>query len=532
MRSLGSAFVLFALAPLVLASTSCSAEEDEQVVSSGFVLNRDAFSFANYGNDNVVNLGPAEVRRIAGDRACVVPPPANDPGACRLTPLYQELAEEFNKHMDGGHCDGMSALAGIIYQGRAKAEDFGAPTTFDLKLAGNSKLQHEIAYLWMTQLLQPTRGSYDASEALGPLAIANYLENAFRTAPRADTFTLAIRTRGRKGGHAITPYAVSRKAGRTYDIQILVYDNNFPLQRRAVEVDSVANTWRYVGSTNPAEEVTEYEGDATSGNLGFVASSVRLQPQRCVFCDAADAAAAGALTGARQVLVSGLGHALITDRSGGRLGFVGDTFVDTIPDGSATVTRGFLDALQPDPFYELARPGFQLELQGSTLKTPSPVSVTTFGSGSALAVRDVTLAPGEIDMLDFQDDGRTVRYTSKKDRSPKLIAALQYAGADWRAEFSGGIPAGLTVEIGTDAATGKVRLRVIGQGSYPVKMQLVRAEDAADVVFDHRQLTLNGGDTAFFDLAAWPGNGRPMRFELDRASDGSIDATQDLADES
>ena len=48
---------------------------------------------------------------------------------------------------------------------------------------------------------------------------------------------------------------------------IMVYDNNYPGAARAIEVDTKTDTWRYSGSTNPAEPADEYEGADSSARL-------------------------------------------------------------------------------------------------------------------------------------------------------------------------------------------------------------------------------------------------------------------------
>jgi hypothetical protein len=46
-----------------------------------------------------------------------------------------------------------------------------------------------------------------------------------------------------QGGHAITPYAVKRGAKTRY--RILVYDNNWPGDRRVVRYSAKSGKWSY-----------------------------------------------------------------------------------------------------------------------------------------------------------------------------------------------------------------------------------------------------------------------------------------------
>jgi hypothetical protein len=67
-----------------------------------------------------------------------------------------------------------------------------------------------------------------------------------------DTYTLAIWKRDGTGGHAITPYAVDNKGGGKVDV--LIYDNNWPGQTRAVSFDTKADTWTYDAATDPSQQ--------------------------------------------------------------------------------------------------------------------------------------------------------------------------------------------------------------------------------------------------------------------------------------
>jgi len=65
----------------------------------------------------------------------------------------------------------------------------------------------------------------------------------------------------------------------------MVYDNNYPGEERFIEVDRNTNQWKYTGTTNPNEPVSEYSGDASTFNLTLTPVGARVtQPQECSFC--------------------------------------------------------------------------------------------------------------------------------------------------------------------------------------------------------------------------------------------------------
>src|SRR4029453_10179144 len=107
----------------------------------------------------------------------------------------------------------------------------------------------------------------------------------------SDQYAVGIYKRDRTGGHAITPYAVEDRGNGVY--WIMVYDNNYPGAARSIEVDTTKDTWRYSGSTNPAEPADEYEGDAETKTLELAPITPRLGQRDCPFSDAPAPAHAG-----------------------------------------------------------------------------------------------------------------------------------------------------------------------------------------------------------------------------------------------
>src|SRR5207244_1378999 len=120
------------------------------------------------------------------------------------------------------------------------------------------------------------------------------LMKAFKAGPSGESFTLGIYKPGLLDGHATTPYAIEDRGDGL--VWILHYDNNYPGVPRAIEVDTKANTWRYVASTNPRATASEYRGDAKSFTLTLSPTSLRTAPQGCPFCDATPAPGARRLS--------------------------------------------------------------------------------------------------------------------------------------------------------------------------------------------------------------------------------------------
>src|SRR5205085_6336367 len=260
------------------------------VADLGFRPSSDGFSFENYGDEiQVTNLTADDLRRLFGDEVC----DRFNNGKCVLSPAAKEWMSGINKAMAGGHCEGFAALSLLMYLGKVQPSTFGASTTAGLSLRGNQPLQREIAYWYTTQFTVPAGPS--EIRTLSPSGVVDRLVQALQPGRGApETYTLGIYQRDGGGGHAILPYAVEdRGDGITW---IMVYDNNFPDVVRHIEVDRGRDTWRYYGSTNPAESEALYDGDAATHSLTLTPTSPRLVKQGCPFCVDDDNDAVGGAT--------------------------------------------------------------------------------------------------------------------------------------------------------------------------------------------------------------------------------------------
>ncbi len=256
------------------------------LADNGFRPQQHGFSFENYGNDNKpVNLTPTSMRELFGDRVCK----AVKDSECVLTASAQAWMEKVNKDMGGGHCEGMAALSKLIFEGKVSLQslDPNARTIADLK-ADNPRVQAEIAKWFATQYVPPTATSEIRDQT--PSQIVDTLINSLK--PGSAPFSMGIYQADGSGGHAIKPYSVVDMGNGI--VRIMVYDNNYPNQERFIEVDRNSNTWKYTGTTNPDEPVSEYSGDASSFSLTLTPTTARLQlPQECDFCNKTPAEIAG-----------------------------------------------------------------------------------------------------------------------------------------------------------------------------------------------------------------------------------------------
>jgi hypothetical protein len=526
MRNLARGSVLLLAGVLVAACSSSTSETSAPPGASGdlgFRPAADGFPFENYGEvAGVDNLTAAEMRRMFGDKVCATAP--KDAATCTLTPAAAEWMAGANKAMSVGHCEGMAVLSALFYAKKATPADFGAPAVSGLAIAGNAKLQREIAYWWITQV---TAGA-SRNMGLTPNELLEKLAGAFKEGAAKETYSLAFFKRDGSGGHAVTPYAVD--LGDGHKAKIKIYDNNYPGKEQTIEVDRDANTWRYFASQNPAEAGSEYTGDATTKSLGFTPSSARLGPQACTFCGNVSVATP-AQPAPRQLQVSGSGTVLVKDEAGNQAGTANGEPVNTIPGAEVTPILGdgpsYWDAKRPPAFTLPGSGALTVSLDGAA-SGPSPTDVMLTGAGFVLAVDDIQLDPGQKDTLTFSADNTEIGYKTAGSESPRIVLGVQLDGADY--EFAikvHGSGSGIEVAIKMDLAAGKLRVNVKG-GTYDVEVQRIGDEDSG--VFTHKGAS-SSGDVFLFDYEEWAGNGMPMQVEVDKGGDGTVDTKEQLADD-
>jgi hypothetical protein len=504
---------------------------------SGFGAKANGFAFENYTNDPLqgtttppTNLTAAEMRRFFGDAVC-----SNGAAAqCALVPQAANWMEKINQGMSGGHCEGMAVLSLLMFHGKVDPTSFGAAKISDLTLAGNDKLQRELAYWFTTQALEPGGLEIIAK----PSEIVAWLAQAFRAPGPSmdDTYTIGIFKPGPKAGHAVTPTGLVDKGdGKTVGIK--VYDNNYPGEDREILVDLVAETWKYTASINPSEPGSEYAGDAGTGTLRLARTSNRLAKQACPFCGEVqtDGTIKGAAVAYREVTLLGDADLLITDPGGKKLGYQSGRLVNEIP-GARVVSPRSADLWKDDaePTYRLPLgTPLVISLDGSTLTKASLSSVVVVAPGYTFAVEDVMLDPGQNDTIELAGGSGSLVYSTSGSETPDLEIGVELAGADYlfvikTASETDGVDVALQLDLGK----GTLRIDVDtkdGMASYDI--EVIRASDTSVQTFRHRSNAVSTADAVFLDYASWRGQGTPMKLLVDAGENGSIDSMIDLSDE-
>lgn len=515
---------------------AASSDAPGMVADLGFRPEVNGFSFENYGKSDATNLTPAEMQRIYGDVVCASK--AND--QCILTPPAEQWMNQQNQGMDGGHCYGFSVAALSMFAGVTNPANFGGATTIDLPLSGNEALQREIAYSFVFQGFDPVRNSVIAGT---PNEVLDKLIEILKAGPNtSEVYTIGFFRADGNGGHAVTPFAVENRGNGIY--AMLIYDNNYPKETRAILFDRNANTWNYTTTTNPSEPTSEYQGTAESKSLFLFPTTPGLNQQACSFCaDGASSGSQGALLAAAATEYNELyldgdpevhAHLLITDESGKRYGYLPDgKFVMELVNVKSERTFSGLDDDTPEPTYFVPTGmAFQVTIDGTPLQEADLTDVVMIGPGYDLGIFDIGLDPGQQDTLTLSPDGTSLSYRTESTESPVIVLGVQLDGADYEFEVQGvDVAGGGTINVNLDTKEGWLTIDTDGTesaGEYTLVM--TRYDDDGEESYESEGIVLEPTDLMYIYYGKWSGNGGTLELGIDAGSDGTVDEQVNLAD--
>ena len=224
------------------------------------------YSFDNYSNTAPRvfsdDLGTADMFALFGPAACQSGTTA---ATCVLSGPARKWMNSQIAGMDGGHCEGMAATSlrlfdELPFKGLSTPASFqpGATQTIDLSFPRQS-VENYVSYYFITQSVEEY---YNNEITKSPKELVNQLIADFNL-PEPIPYTVGIyQIPGFKHGHAITAYGV--ETVNANESRILVYDNNFPKQRKYITVDMTANSWLYVTASTPRATVTTSTVTATT----------------------------------------------------------------------------------------------------------------------------------------------------------------------------------------------------------------------------------------------------------------------------
>ncbi len=502
------------------------------VADSGFRPPANGLPFQNYGAElpdgaAPVNLTAADVQKLFGDGVCA----DAQLRRCDLIPEAQAWLNDTNQAMAGGHCYGFSVLSELVWQGRLSVNTLGAAATTGLAIDNNQSLQRTIAYDWALQTLQ----SVQATRVTGtPNQILAKLEKVLKPHP-SQTYTVAFWKRDGSGGHAVTPYAVDNKGGGKF--QVLIYDNNWPGQTRAINFDTQANTWTYDAAVNPGVPDSVYEGDAETKTISLFPTSPGLGTQPCPFC-ATQPAKSSAKVGSNTEEISLSGstteHAtlVVTDDAGRRLGYINGSLVNQIPGAhvNQVISAGdWTDNIAPN-FFLPADVKYTITLDGAPLSAPDTETLAITGPSYDLSIGPISMGPGDKDTLVIEPDATQLSYTSSRTESPTVTLGVSDNRADYSFQVAGiSDHPGSTLNLGLPPEGGSLNLQSVGAATTSrVKLEMTRSSEQGVQVFNHNAIPLVGGDMAQLQFGHWTNTSQGVPLVV--THDGQ-ESTQTLTDQ-
>jgi hypothetical protein len=339
-------------------------------------------------------------------------------------------------------------------------------------------------------------------------------------------------------GHAVNPYAVVDMGNGI--IHILVYDNNAPRETGVVEVDRNNNTWSYNLSVNPSVEPSIWSGDANTQTMFLAPNSQRMGTQPLPFDPPTITSSLpgqsllrtnSATQEFNAISLTSDDHTyadiLFTDADGHKFGYEGKTLHNEIP--GAFIQRLPSDKNNPiEPLYFIpVGIKFTITLDGSQLSQPTVNHLLMIGPGYDLSLDDISMAPGDMDTVEFAPDGSEISYTPSSSEAPNIGLVIVTSAADYEFNLLGSdVDSGGTIHVDLDYDKGQLMLHTSGNDN-PVLYDLLvdRYDDKSQQTFQHDGLQLEPTETVYFDFGKWDGEGELDVF-VDAQSDGTIDQTE------
>ena len=493
-------------------------------VDMGFRVNPDGYSFANYGGNTPSDFTMDDLIQMFG-RAQVC---ANASGACQAREAASQWRDDVVSWMSGGHCDGFTTTALRFFKDIDQQSTFqpNANSTYALTLAN---MRRRIAYFWALQVPNPVGAARGNALSKTPTQVLQHLYLAL-SGGAPDPVTLIVYNSARTSGHSILPYAIEDAGGGVYRVK--VYDNNHPNDgNRSVTINTTNNTWSY----DLGGGIGAWSGTATTYSIGVIALSTYAQQPACPWCDEATRQnalppptqpAADDLAPKVQTWLQGDGNLLVTDDEGRRLGRVGGQFIDEMPDAFATVLPGGLGQATQPIFYLPDNTAYMLAISGAG----GPAGVTQYGPGYAVAVEGLTAAPQATQGVSIAADGRAIGLTPATAQSPKLTLISESSAVSLRLAIEPDqVKQGDTVTMRQEPVSGRLVYshKDAGAGTYTVSLRRVLAGGAKE--FTHSQVAIGATDTHYIGYGSWTGGS--VTVQIDRQSDGTIDETKTLSDQ-
>jgi hypothetical protein len=502
---------------------------------TGFRPNPDGYSFANYNllipiSDlyNPYDFTRDDLRRLFGDESvCVRGTSGNH---CSLKTTAFAWLDAVNRQMNrAGHCLGISITSLRFFSDIDHPANFSGlfsspETTYEIE-KGNIK--RHIAFYNVLQNLPQIHEIRRTTRNLTAGAFLAELSAAMKEEDYPVLHLFNLDSNQRVQGHAVVPYRIVQNDTQKSLYSIQVYDSNFRGDPRygTVSINTNDQTWSY------RSEGVEYDG-TTRGQLEFVRLSEynRASENPGNYCpNWCTAPALADEIPTNEIWSIGEGGVLISNQQGQRIGVVDGQWVEEIP--GATMSRLFGGIQDVEPVYHLPVDGvYTIQVNGNNFNVSQTEtrSITQFGSGFAITVDDVAAQ----DKITIAPDGSEVSYQAGSGNDPSLMIAMDEANDSYLFEIrEADVIRGQTVTGQINPDQGHLVFNTDQGSSVSYELAVSRVSADGEQTFVHHNVSVSAGDTHYVNYESWDGAGE-MLLEIDQGSDGSIDQTLMMSNQS
>ncbi len=479
-----------------------------------FQPNQDGYSFQNWASITYSDYTYADVVRMFGaEAACWSIGPV-----CVLKPYAELFNYAANLGMYGGHCLGMAVTSSRFYKGLDLHTGFDH--AFDLSKESSvninwlnetfsSTARRNISYFHVMQATEPIASNMSESTQKTPSEFLSEL-SAFIADSGNDYPILFIYNSAKTGGHAVTPYAIEDQGDGMFLIRI--YDNNYPADSgRKITINQHENTWSYYG---------DYNGNATSHNIGFVPISLFAQRPQCFWCESSLNS-----TPLIQLNYEGSGEFLITNSLGNRLGYQDGVFYDEIPGAFANPHFGGLQVDSQPIFYLPVSDEYDITIDGAATATSESGSLVTFGPGYAVQIAGITTGPSTFDEISISTNGTAFTYQPNQSQQVDVGLYVDTDTASWQLQTGQvDIAAGQKGFITVDPAQKILTVNNLQNASGDYNLFFKRVSDYGTMFFAANAIDLPAAVTHSIHFEGWLDSGT-AQLDVDTDGDGNPEET-------
>lgn len=217
-------FVVLASSPGTVAAKQVQQTPSFRV-SSGFIPQRDGFSFANWTTNPQRGAGIQLLIQLFGRTSICTNAASSDP----CTPFHSavQFATQTEDQLAMGRCEGLTVLAAKIHaEGGIPASQVSAEA-----------VSQNVDFWWATQMLPAVTAKSKQSRVLKPSQLVGEIRQGIL---RGATSTLGMYFQDL--GHTVLPIAMEKIGSK---VTVQVYDSNTPDITQTLFIDTKTQVWVY-----------------------------------------------------------------------------------------------------------------------------------------------------------------------------------------------------------------------------------------------------------------------------------------------